>query len=647
MAFSDSNDPYALRGARMFASALSGTLSVFVGSVVGEIEWLIAIVAALWGAAGGLMVIGGPQAAQIGVVNVILLVVFAAHPADPARALTTALLFLAGGLLQIVLAIAAWPMRGGGREREIVGGILRQLAAYAREPQKFGERLPASAALTQANPILTGLTSNFSRGVERLRSVFNQAERIRLELAAISRIATENPAQETGQEDRIGNVMAAAAGLLDSLGGLLETGKPPADLAGLARRFDAAAERLRDEARIAPASGPIAIALAHTEALRGQMRAVAELGDLSKRARVPLGAVATNPLLLLDHLSSSLRANLSLRSAALRHALRLAACIVVAEAVAGILAAPHGYWIPMTAAIVLQPDYAGTFARGLARLTGTMLGLFVTTAAILFLPHTVTIYIGLTAVFMLLMRSIGRANYMLSVIPLTGLIVVLLAFGGEAPGPTIAARGIGTLIGGFLALAVYALWPTRESTQTPVALAQLIEAERRYFDRVVDGYLQPDARTIATLPEQRMATRLARFNAEASVERLYAQPSRPKAELTLAVRMLATLRRFALATMGLETGLYEGYSLPMPPQTFRAFATEVETGLHGIADALGRGTADFLQASRLRALRRALIAGDRSGAPAAAAATLIDSETDRITNALNTMTHLTKTRQMP
>ena len=42
---------------------------------------------------------------------------------------------------------------------------------------------------------------------------------------------------------------------------------------------------------------------------------------------------------------------------------------------------PHGYWIPMTIAIVLKPDFAGTFRFGLLRVIGTFAGLLLTTLA--------------------------------------------------------------------------------------------------------------------------------------------------------------------------------------------------------------------------------------------------------------------------
>ena len=76
-----------------------------------------------------------------------------------------------------------------------------------------------------------------------------------------------------------------------------------------------------------------------------------------------------------------IRNNLSFRSNSFRHALRLG----VATAIGGLLAsAEHlvrGYWIPMTVVIVLKPNFGGTLQRSVQRITGTVLGALLGSAA--------------------------------------------------------------------------------------------------------------------------------------------------------------------------------------------------------------------------------------------------------------------------
>jgi uncharacterized membrane protein YccC len=79
-----------------------------------------------------------------------------------------------------------------------------------------------------------------------------------------------------------------------------------------------------------------ATAIAHVLALSGQIRAMVELekmaslGGRAPQERAPVPAFS----FWLDRFSGTLRAKLSLRSAGFRHAVRMAACVVIAEALA-------------------------------------------------------------------------------------------------------------------------------------------------------------------------------------------------------------------------------------------------------------------------------------------------------------------------
>ena len=81
----------------------------------------------------------------------------------------------------------------------------------------------------------------------------------------------------------------------------------------------------------------------------------------------------------------TLRANLTTRSTACRHALRLTAILTLAAAVARVLELPRGYWLPMTIALVLKPDSRDTFVFSIARVAGTLLGAAGATAITLLL----------------------------------------------------------------------------------------------------------------------------------------------------------------------------------------------------------------------------------------------------------------------
>ena len=97
-----------------------------------------------------------------------------------------------------------------------------------------------------------------------------------------------------------------------------------------------------------------------------------------------------------------LLANLSIDSTVFRHALRMAVCLAIGDTIGRGIALQRTYWIPMTIAIVLKPDFTSTFARGVLRMGGTMAGLVLATLLFHFVHTGIVTDIALMAVFTLL-----------------------------------------------------------------------------------------------------------------------------------------------------------------------------------------------------------------------------------------------------
>ena len=135
-----------------------------------------------------------------------------------------------------------------------------------------------------------------------------------------------------------------------------------------------------------------------------------------------------------------LRANLSLSSIAFRHAVRCGVCLAVAVVGERTLAIPHGYWIPMTTAIVLKPDFAGTFSFGLLRVVGTMLGLVLTTALVHYAFGSPWERLALLSGLSIGFRLLTTVHYGIGVALRTGLVVILLSFDGVPPADTMLAQ---------------------------------------------------------------------------------------------------------------------------------------------------------------------------------------------------------------
>jgi hypothetical protein len=98
-------------------------------------------------------------------------------------------------------------------------------------------------------------------------------------------------------------------------------------------------------------------------------------------------------------------------------------------------------------------------------------------------------------------------------------------------------------------------------------------------------------------------------------------------------QLLANSHRFVLAVMSLEAGLTRSAPAPIR-ESFRTFAEGVVTTLRRLADALRAKPLDPAALPDLRELHGELV---RAGDPHFGRHALVNVETDRIVNSLNTL----------
>ncbi|MBS0570220.1 MAG: FUSC family protein [Proteobacteria bacterium] len=626
--FSDQPGPYRQRLRRMLLAAGAAGMSAFAGYVLGGNDVAIIVAALVWGIAGGLLVALGPDAGRLGLISMILLVVTSADPRTPAEAAGPALLIFAGGVLLMLFAIAAWPWQRYRPERTALAQTCRQLAASARRHDDPAQAPPVTQALTDVENLLHGRDRARGVAMDAFRVLAELIERIRLELLALGNASANVDATKRATIERLREYAARS---LDAISAALDAGAPALTANAALEGFDAALDSL-DQAEQGASE---LVVQAHARALGGQLRAAVRNADFAgsrgelrlatRDAALPRVLRPRNPLAIL-------RSNLHLSSVAFRHALRCGVCLAIAIAGARIAGIGHGYWIPMTCAIVLKPDFAGTFRVGLLRVAGTLLGLVLATALVHVAFDSEWARIVLLAILCFGFRQLTTMHYGLGVMLLTALIVVLLSFEGIAPADTMSARALGTGVGSALALLAYAAWPTWERGRVRAALADLLDAYRQYFIAIVGE----DERVRADV---RAASRRARSNAQASLDRLRGEP-RSTDLLDRAEAVFANANRFLRAAMGLEAMRQHAAALA-DRTAVDAFSQRVDAALADLAHALrnaDRNCADFGLRDAQIALRAVY---KKSAAPADAvyAAAWIDAS-DRIADIVDTLRHL-------
>jgi uncharacterized membrane protein YccC len=288
----------------------------------------------------------------------------------------------------------------------------------------------------------------------------------------------------------------------------------------------------------------------------------------------------------------------------------------------------RSYWLPMTIAIILKPDFTATFSRGVLRLAGTFAGLLAATALFHIAPGYLSVQVALLALFVFVLRGYGSANYGIFVLAITAVVVQLFTIAGVAPAEVIGARALNTALGGILALTAYSLWPTWERTQVKERLAQLLDAYRLYFRNIRQRYEHPSQQPPEDMDRTRIAGRLARSNLEASLDRLTAEPGTPASTLKSLSAVLAGTHRMVHSMMAMEAAV--DASLVRVDGAFGNFANHVELELYLLAAALRGSPVDRSNLPDLRQDHRGMLEkGDVEA--------LLATETDRITNSVNTV----------
>ena len=631
--YSDQPGPYRQRLARLLAVSAAGGVAAFVGLVLGGTLTALLAATVIIGFAGALLVVFGDAAGRVGMAAMILLAITAAHPANGARtALESAALIACGGLLLTLFSIVAWPLQRYGPEREALAAVYHGLADLARQRNIDAAAAPGlSDGMTALQHAILG--EHRARGpiMESFGVLLELAERIRLELTAIT----------SGEPEEAINrpVRGEVATLLDRIAVTIISG---ADADQLMAR---AVQRLRAvEGDLHPGAGspPQAVlqpatALApvrHFYALCGQLAAAAR--NAARASNVGVVRAEQEELRLPQALRprssiSILTASLTPRSAAFRHAVRTAICLAIAVWIGRLLALSHGYWIPMTVAIVLRADYGATFSYGLLRVSGTVTGLLLTTALLHFLSPDPWTRLAVMAVLCATFRYFGTVHYGVAVTALTGMVVLLLALAGEPAEPTMISRLIATVIGSLMALSAYGLWPTREREQIRPVLTRLLEAYATYV-----GTFGATSRA-ASRGGARQAVRVARANAEAAVARLLAEPNTPATLAELAQSLLTNSNRLARTAMTLDAALSPAAAAPLAAlAALDSLMDQCAATLRQVATAIGKAQGPPLSELRARQRESARSLGTAGDASAMELVTL----TDRLVDNINTLRHV-------
>lgn len=472
-------DPAGSFGLRLRAMGL-GTLLVtcatLVGLLVAGVPLLHLAAAPLVAAFCGYIGIGGPRAGLAGMIALVTFSVFAGSPGALGEIVPATLLVLAGGLIQ--MAVALLPELLGTMEAARTDLVVAWRALALGIPVHAGRQGILDAA-TRVGAAGDRVRAAGASGATRawLETLATGAEQVWLAAVALGSGIAAQPAAATGPAGGAGGaagaaaatdaeraavtrILAAAARTAGAIGWGLQLGILRRRVPGALAHFDAELAAARPA--LSPARAADAAAL--DAALRSAAVATGGAWPTGRRAERSLAAgFVHDPLRLLVTLPD--------RGGRLRgHALRLACTYTIATAIAIALAVPHAYWIPMTVAWLMKPDLSLTIPRLVSRIVGTLAGVAIATSALLLVPGigTSVALVGLSATlvyaFLMANYAVATAGVTICVLALFELLRLPL---DELTGVRIAST---LLASGLVAVVTFAWRPVhRESLAADLA----------------------------------------------------------------------------------------------------------------------------------------------------------------------------------
>ncbi len=509
------------------------SVTTFVGGLTGRVIWLAVMCLVISGGLAGMFVAVAPELATIGTLATNAMIVFSGLSLPPAGAWSLGLKVLAGGTLQLLLMLAVVPWQPQADGTRSLRRVVWAMAQYAANPTRTQDLKVAQALVMAEGRIGDPAIQETKR--RRLARWLARLDTARNDMVTLYSLMAFGDSRLPGR-DRT-ELAKGLTQMLKALGH--DISRDPDFLAAKSEleQWGRAIGRLHSEVETEWDRAVVARAVHLADTLE---RMVGSDDRAMENALDP--ALWTLPH--VRNMAETIARNVSWDSSAFRHAVRIMATLATAVAVAHLLALPRGYWVPLTALVILKADFFSTIGRGLARVVGTALGVVLATGlVILAAGHAIWGLVAMVA-FGMAMYTVLNFNYTLFSVMVTGEIVLLLSF-FERVAPMVAMedRLVATVIGSLLALGAFVIFPTWQRHNAVTTLADLVEKERAYLDAIVNDE-SPWMR--------RRETRLARTGAAASLESALSEPTRVGLNRISALRLLQSLHELADVLLTME-----------------------------------------------------------------------------------------------
>jgi uncharacterized membrane protein YccC len=581
----DTGGPYRARVRKIVSAAVfGGGAGLVVGGLIHNRGWIAVIALVVVAAVSALITRLGATGSAVG----LQLLVYTALGLGPIGALRpwwhVLLEFVAGAVWAIVLITPSYLLAPRAVEQQAVAAVYHSFAKFLRSigtPDVAGVRVQVTTALNAAYDTLLTHRSGAggrNRADIHLVAILNVSHQMAEAATTLRAEGQRPPPWVTDTIDRLADVIARGSAVpvrhapVWGHSGVAGAVTPPL---------------------IPPAWSQSPGALALRDSMVGLARAIS--GNWAPPSAPPAptdwrSRVRERAVYVAEQLVGGRVARM--------FTIRLMVCTGVAAVITQEFSLTRSYWVVLTVAIVLKPDYGSVFARALQRGIGTIVGAFLGAAILAVVPYGLWLLVPFGVLAALL--PYGRArNFGLSATFLTPLVVLLIDLENKSGWRLAADRLIDTLLGCVVVLVLgYAVWPSTWQAHLPGQFADSLRAMCDYMEEslipaATAGQAGAQAGAQAgeaegPAPRSRLRRRVGRSLSDLRVEfqRSLSEPRAVSRRATAWWPAVAGLEEVMDSVTTTAVAISRGAPAPAPDSV-----RQLTSILRGVADAMAIGVA--------------------------------------------------------
>ncbi|SNS49350.1 Uncharacterized membrane protein YccC [Noviherbaspirillum humi] len=483
----------------MLASVLLCSAIALIVSLCTPHPWLLTAAVGIISFIASMLVVYGRKAMPLQFAALFTMLLMGEAPVDFSRALLSCVLFFVGGLGYLLYAMAvSWKLRIRIRQ-QVLAESLYALARYMEIKAVFyredADPQQQFARLVQQQVVLAE-KQQASRDLILRAHAAEGGALVRVHYAMIdlyeTALALHTDYASLRHHFAGSDVLPALEALASRLAADIESvayamargGQPPVlqdcepEMQVLRRALD------RFATGPAPADREAHAVLQITVGKAGELIAsVARLhGAMAGGSSLPLpsGSIPAPLLSVQRYELRTLWAEMRMASPTFRYALRVALAISFSLAVSRLLPyAAHGYWIALTVAVVLKPNFSLTRQRRRDRVLGTLIGCVIT-AIVLQIFHSPLALLACLFVATAAGPSFLHIKYRYTAVAATVQALILIGLTTPAATQAVYERLADTLVGALIATFFSYVLPSWEVQNLPRLVALVLAANRSY-----------------------------------------------------------------------------------------------------------------------------------------------------------------------